>query len=68
MAMVTTARHGQTFNKKSSLIVNAGQGNPLLWNKRTNTAVATTPTSGGIEAKYNDEFRYVYYYVSGGNY
>jgi hypothetical protein len=68
MVMVTACRHGQTFNKKSSLILNSGQGNPLLWETRTNNAVTTTPTSGALETRFDSQFDEVYYYVSGGNY
>lgn len=69
MACVTTAKHGQTFNKKSSIIVNTnGNGKPSLWDTRVNDLVPTTATSGQIETKLDTAYDEVYYYVSGGNY
>lgn len=63
MAVATTIRHGQTFNKKSSIIVNGGTTAPYF-DTRVNNSIPTTATSGQIEARLNDEFRHVYFYGS----
>jgi hypothetical protein len=63
MAMVTTAKHGATFNKKSSIIVNGGTTAPYF-DVRTNYSIPTTATSGDITARYDTSFDEVYYYIS----
>ncbi len=62
MPCVTACKFTQTFNKKSSILVNTGAGLPTRFDTRINNDACNTPNSGTIEANYGQEFRQVYYY------